>query len=309
MSAFKSDDETLKSLFFFSFFWEQQCSRKGIAQTLFFNRKKSASIAIFLRMKTARSSIVSTRHLRGTAVHVFKEGRLFYKPSFLRPKRPCIVNLRGLRLHLTTFSPRRTCTHMLSNAKLHENSAVMKLVIVIPDHGCVTLFAENHSEYEAWNEAFSDALNWTFHRFYDLFEQLGRGAFAVVRRGRHRSTGDIAAVKIIPKTKCTEDDLRYLQREIDISFLLKHPNVVGMSDLFQSESNVYLVFEYLSEGTLQTFVERNGPVGEDVARSIMTDILSAVHYIHGKGVVHRDLKVCVSRLLNPTQYYIFNGLS
>lgn len=82
-----------------------------------------------------------------------------------------------------------------------------------------------------------------------------------------------------------------MQREIDISLLLKHPNVVRMTDLFQSQTTVYLVFEFLSQGTLQTFVERNGPVSEDVARSVMTGILSAVHYFHGQGVVHRDLKV------------------
>lgn len=113
-------------------------------------------------------------------MYVYKEGRLFIKPSFLRPKRPCVANLRGLNLHLSAFSPMRLWTYTLTDSKLHIYSALLKLVLSLPDGSCITLFAENMSDYEEWKEAFSDCLNWTFHRFYDLFEQLGRGAFAVV---------------------------------------------------------------------------------------------------------------------------------
>lgn len=237
---------------------------------------------------------LSVRQLRGLDIHVFKEGRLFIKPSFLRPKRPCIVNLRGLRLKITTFNPKRTQNFGLTDAILQAQISMRKLTVHIKGGPSLQLYAESIIDFTDWTDSLNDALNWSFEHFYEVIENLGRGAFAVVKRARHRATKDEVAVKIITKTRCSEDDFHYLQREIDIALTLRHPNIVRTSDLFQSESNLYIVLELMPGGTLQTAVESNGPFTEEENKVIMTDILKAVKFIHSKGIVHRDLKVSVS---------------
>lgn len=245
----------------------------------------------------AFSSTMPPRELRGPDIHVLKEGRLYFKPSFLRPKRPCIVTIRGLRLRISTFSPKRVQNYSLADATLRAHTTGLKIVVRLKNGQELHLFADSVSDFKDWVDTFEDALNWSFQHFYDVGEQLGRGAFAVVRRARHRATDDDVAVKVITKTRCTEDDLHYLQREVDIAMTLRHPNIVRTSDLFQSDKSLYIVLELMSGGTLQTAVESNGPFTEDENKLIMTDILKAVEFIHSKGIVHRDLKVgCISLL-------------
>lgn len=231
------------------------------------------------------------KHIFGADVHVIKQGRLWLKNSFLRPRRCCEAQLKGLRLRLTTNDPHSSCLYNLTDATLTAHASTLKLIVRLADGFIVQLHADTISDFNDWSAALSDALYWSLERFYELGPTIGSGAFAAVKRARHRETNDDVAVKIITKSKCSETEMRYLQREVDIALTLRHPNIVRTSDLFQSKEKLYIVLEFVPGGTLQTAVESFGPFSEYHNRAIMTDLLKAVKYIHGRGIVHRDLKV------------------
>lgn len=232
------------------------------------------------------------RQLKGTQVHVRQEGKLFIKPSLLRPKRSCILVIDGYSMKITTFNPYRlTQIHSLKGAKVWVNEASLRLTLSLESSQVLNLFTDNLDNFVRWRDAFFDVLHWGIHRFYQLFDQIGHGAFATVRKARHRLSGETFAVKIIDKSRCTPNDLRYFQREVNIALLLSHPNVANAIELFQNDTTLFIVLELIPGGTLKEFVEKHGPVDEDTARAIMTDLLKAIRYVHSKGVVHRDVKV------------------
>lgn len=238
------------------------------------------------------TSAKPSRQLKGTEIYVRREGRLFIKPSFMRPKRPCILHVDGFTLTLTTFYPHHAVnTYNLEGAKLTSQGAALRLTLTLKNAQVLVFLAENKDDFRDWRDTLLDVIYWGLHRFYELSDQIGHGAFATVRKAYHRISGEVFAVKIIDKSRRTDSDLNYFQREVNIVLMLTHPNIVRTVDLFQSDTTLYIVSEYIPGGTLKTFVDKHGPVDEDTARVIMTDILNALKYIHSKGVVHRDLKV------------------
>lgn len=240
-----------------------------------------------------------TRYLKGTRIHVRREGRIFIKPSFMRPKRPCILHIDGYDFTLTTFYPHHDINkYNLEGAKLNTQTSILRLTLSLKTGQVFVFLAESKDDFKNWRDTFLDVIHWGFHRFYEVSDQIGHGAFATVRKAYHRISGETFAVKIIDKSRRTDSDLNYFQREVNIALMLRHPNILRTVDLFQSETTLYIVSELIPGGTLKTFVEKYGPVDEDVARVIMTDILNALKYIHSKGVVHRDLKVRVALFIN-----------
>jgi len=69
---------------------------------------------------------------------------------------------------------------------------------------------------------------------YHVLELIGEGSFGKVHRGRRICTGEIVAMKFIPKANRLEKELRSLQREIDIMRRLKHKNIVSLLDSFET---------------------------------------------------------------------------
>jgi len=61
---------------------------------------------------------------------------------------------------------------------------------------------------------------------YTVGEELGRGAFSVVKKGKHRKTGQLVAIKIIEKKFVEQQDLMLLAREIEIMKKVHHANVL-----------------------------------------------------------------------------------
>lgn len=232
------------------------------------------------------------QHLAGTEVAVLKNGKLYTKSHLLAAKRARLVNLRGIVLNIRESdngSDPRVIN--LENAKLFTQESSLRIVIQLTSKEKVTLYAGNETDFASWVSAFTDSIQWKIQRFYDLGRDLGQGAFATVKVGVHKSSGEKVAVKIINKISCTDEDLKYLQREIDIARSLQHENIVQTREFFESENHLYIVLEYMAGGTLQGVIERLGRMSEDEARLIMKDLLTGLEYLHGDGVVHRDIKV------------------
>ncbi|XP_076374397.1 calcium/calmodulin-dependent protein kinase II isoform X31 [Megalopta genalis] len=125
---------------------------------------------------------------------------------------------------------------------------------------------------------------------YDLKEELGKGAFSVVRRCVQKSTGHEFAAKIINTKKLTARDFQKLEREARICRKLQHQNIVRLHDSIQEENCHYLVFDLVTGGELFEDIVAREFYSEADASHCIQQILESVHHCHHNGVVHRDLK-------------------
>ncbi|XP_019222007.1 calcium/calmodulin-dependent protein kinase type II subunit gamma isoform X21 [Oreochromis niloticus] len=125
---------------------------------------------------------------------------------------------------------------------------------------------------------------------YQLYEELGKGAFSVVRRCIKKSTGQEYAAKIINTKKLSARDHQKLEREARICRLLKHPNIVRLHDSIAEEGFHYLVFDLVTGGELFEDIVAREYYSEADASHCINQILESVSHIHQHDIVHRDLK-------------------
>ncbi|XP_039893051.1 calcium/calmodulin-dependent protein kinase type II subunit gamma isoform X22 [Simochromis diagramma] len=125
---------------------------------------------------------------------------------------------------------------------------------------------------------------------YQLYEELGKGAFSIVRRCIKKSTGQEYAAKIINTKKLSARDHQKLEREARICRLLKHPNIVRLHDSIAEEGFHYLVFDLVTGGELFEDIVAREYYSEADASHCINQILESVSHIHQHDIVHRDLK-------------------
>ncbi|XP_034712318.1 calcium/calmodulin-dependent protein kinase type II delta 1 chain isoform X8 [Etheostoma cragini] len=125
---------------------------------------------------------------------------------------------------------------------------------------------------------------------YQLYEELGKGAFSVVRRCMKISIGQEYAAKIINTKKLSARDHQKLEREARICRLLKHPNIVRLHDSISEEGFHYLVFDLVTGGELFEDIVAREYYSEADASHCIQQILESVNQCHVNGIVHRDLK-------------------
>ncbi|XP_043288883.1 serine/threonine-protein kinase SIK3-like isoform X1 [Venturia canescens] len=126
--------------------------------------------------------------------------------------------------------------------------------------------------------------------YYELEKTIGKGNFAVVKMATHVVTKSKVAIKIIDKTKLSEENLAKIFREVHIMKRLRHPHIIRLYQVMETEKMIYLVTEYAPGGEIFDHLVRNGRMAEPEARRIFHQIVLAVRYLHQHGVVHRDLK-------------------
>ncbi|XP_075963253.1 calcium/calmodulin-dependent protein kinase type II subunit beta [Anarhichas minor] len=125
---------------------------------------------------------------------------------------------------------------------------------------------------------------------YQLYEELGKGAFSVVRRCVKLCTGQENAAKIINTKKLSARDHQKLEREARICRLLKHSNIVRLHDSISEEGFHYLLFDLVTGGELFEDIVAREYYSEADASHCIHQILDSVSYTHQHDIVHRDLK-------------------
>ena len=124
--------------------------------------------------------------------------------------------------------------------------------------------------------------------FWDLFDEvqmLGKGNFTKVKEIEHLETRERFAAKIVGKVN---NDMVAMIREVRILSILQHPNIVRLHAAYETPSNVYLIMELADGGELIRIGATR--YSEGVAVRHTRTICEAIAYMHGAGVVHRDLK-------------------
>eukprot|EP00698_Gefionella_okellyi_P023630 TRINITY_DN8127_c0_g1_i1.p1 TRINITY_DN8127_c0_g1~~TRINITY_DN8127_c0_g1_i1.p1 ORF type:complete len:539 (-),score=83.35 TRINITY_DN8127_c0_g1_i1:132-1538(-) len=128
-----------------------------------------------------------------------------------------------------------------------------------------------------------------FEAEYELGEELGRGAFGVVRAGVQKRTGQICAIKMFSKSKSNATSIRW-RAEAQLLKRLDHPNIVKLVDIVETPTTLYLVMELMRGGELMAALIARGSYTERVAKHIIAKLVEAVGYLHQQEIIHRDLK-------------------
>jgi len=132
------------------------------------------------------------------------------------------------------------------------------------------------------------------HTKYHLREVLGTGNFATVKLAIHKETGEHWAIKIVDKKKFMISNATKranpLLDEVKILTKLKHENIIGINEVFETQSTLYIVLELVTGGELFDKIVAAGQFSEDKARDYFMQMLHATQYLHSQGIAHRDLK-------------------
>merc|ERR1711887_253108 len=130
----------------------------------------------------------------------------------------------------------------------------------------------------------------TFQEIYRLTgEDLGQGAYASVQTCVNIYTEVEYAVKIIDKVP--GHSRARVFKEIDLFHHCQgHKNIIQLIEYFEEAERFYLIFEKVSGGQLLDHIQRRKFFTEQEAAHIITDVASALEFLHRKGIAHRDLK-------------------
>jgi len=125
---------------------------------------------------------------------------------------------------------------------------------------------------------------------YKVLEQIGRGGMAVIYRARHPSEDRFVALKIVaPHLSDDPNFEERFRREAEMLKRLKHPHIVEIEDVGESDGYAYLVMPFLELGTLTDWL-RDIPVSPRHGARLMRQLSDALQFAHDQGIVHRDVK-------------------
>lgn len=128
---------------------------------------------------------------------------------------------------------------------------------------------------------------------FDLLRVIGRGSYAKVLVVELKKTKRIYAMKVIKKELVAdEDDIDWVQTEKHVfEQASNYPFLVGLHSCFQTASRLFFVIEFVKGGDLMFHMQRQRKLPEDHARFYAAEITLALHFLHERGIIYRDLKL------------------
>ena len=125
---------------------------------------------------------------------------------------------------------------------------------------------------------------------YSIEREVGSGGMAHVLLARDEKHDRQVAIKVLrPELASSLGTERFL-REIQLASKLNHPHILPLYDSGEADGFLYFVMPFVEGETLGDLMRREGqqPLLDSVR--IACEVAEALHYAHGHGVVHRDIK-------------------
>ncbi len=131
---------------------------------------------------------------------------------------------------------------------------------------------------------------------YELLGLIGKGGFSKVFLVRDKLLDRKCALKVLsPKILTDSEMLERFRREAKIYASLEHPNIVPIYEVGIYRNTAYILMKFIDGTTLKDYIKKyiekhHRPLPIDEIAKISRDILSALHYMHSRGIIHRDVK-------------------
>jgi serine/threonine-protein kinase len=126
---------------------------------------------------------------------------------------------------------------------------------------------------------------------YTIKQSIGQGGMATVYLAEDIKFQTNVALKVLNKEYVHNDNIRKrFIAEARNMFKMSHPNIIKVTDLIDDGDTVAFVMEYIEGETLKEYIERKGKLSDEEIKTIFTQMLEAVGYVHEQNLVHRDIK-------------------
>lgn len=121
---------------------------------------------------------------------------------------------------------------------------------------------------------------------YHIYEEIGKGEFSQVFKGREKKKIEYVAIKRVDKSI-----MKLVVNEVQIMHKFECANVVRFYDWYETRNNLWLIVEYCTGGNLSSLLKQDGHLPEESVRMFGLDLLSGLKYLHQFGVLHCDLQL------------------
>ncbi len=126
---------------------------------------------------------------------------------------------------------------------------------------------------------------------YQIIEELGRGGMGVVYKAKDTLLDRIVAYKVLPpQVQRNQNILDMFLREAKSAARLSHPNIVTIYDADEDRGEFFIIMEMVTGESLKELLQKQGKFPIKTALVLTAQVLKALAYAHGKGIVHRDIK-------------------
>ena len=160
----------------------------------------------------------------------------------------------------------------------------------------LTFFAASQQDRDAWCKLMRQhAAHHNLRNAYEVSSKvLGSGAYATVYQGRDKVTGAQVAMKIIPRNRIDTathpaDERKLLITEVKLGLELQHQLLTKTTEFVENHHQYVIIMELMGGGDLFEYFKKRA-LTESEVQCIMRQLLVSVHFMHGRGIVHFDLK-------------------
>lgn len=129
-----------------------------------------------------------------------------------------------------------------------------------------------------------------FNERYEVRDFIGEGGMSVVYEGRDVVSGAPVALKILKGELTDEKRIEKLRKEAHALRALRHPNIVKVYGIGHWHNRHYIAMEKINGITVSQLVSERGAMEWQDCVRVVLQILDALKYTHGQGVIHKDIK-------------------
>ncbi|CAG9317394.1 unnamed protein product [Blepharisma stoltei] len=154
-------------------------------------------------------------------------------------------------------------------------------------------YAKNSDDLDSWLHHLSYVSIMTdLEDDYSIIREVGKGSFANVFLSQDLDNDEKYAIKAISKSKSFKDAYNSIGmiNEIEVMRKVKHPYILTLHKIYESENHVYLVLDYVEGGELLQRLMTHGKIPESSAVKFCANLLDALDYLHSMNIMHRDIK-------------------
>jgi len=120
---------------------------------------------------------------------------------------------------------------------------------------------------------------------YHIYEEVGKGKFSTVYKGRKKKSIEYVAVKSLEKSR-----RKKVLNEVRIFHDLNNPNILKFYNWYETRNHLWIIFEYCAGGDLLQLIEQDKSLPEKTVKKFGKELVNALMYLHSRGIIYCDLK-------------------